>query len=155
MRIRVIGGTKWQRALAYSAVRYTFSEELWISEYKKNNSVLYIRIQKFDADDSSYGIAYYNANSSYRAKSYTIQINSRVVRNKKDFLETLMHELVHVWQMANRSLLRYSAIKRDGSFSAFWRGIEYNPDKGYRNQPWESQAFRMEKKLVAAYLANA
>lgn len=154
MKIRVIGGTKWQRALAYGAARYTLSERLWISDYKKANSVLYIRIQKFDLGDPSYGIAYFNADSSYRAKSYTIQINSRVVRNKADFLETLMHELVHVWQMVNRGMLRYSSTKKDGSFSAFWRGVEHDPEKGYRSQPWESQAFRLEKKLVASYLAN-
>jgi hypothetical protein len=154
MRIRVIGGTKWQRALAYSAARYTFSEELWISDRKKANSVVYIRIQKFPATDNSYGMAYHNSLTSYHAKSFTIQINSAAVKTKADFLETLMHELVHVWQMANRNLLRYSVSECGEEFVAVWRGVEYNPYKGYSKQPWERQAFRLEKKLAKSYLAN-
>lgn len=154
MKIRVIGGNKWQRALAYKATRFAFSEELWISERKKANSVLYIRIQKLPASEPSYGLAYHNACSSYHAKSYTIQINTAVARTKIAFLETLMHELVHIWQMANRNLLRYSLNAKKDKFIAVWRGIEYDPYKGYSKHPWERQAFRMEKPLTEAYLAQ-
>lgn len=65
-----------------------------------------------------------------------------------------MHELVHIWQMANRNLFRYSFNPTRDSYVAFWKGKEYDPDKGYSKQPWERQAYRMETKLAASYKLN-
>lgn len=154
MKILVYGGNKRQRALAYSATRFAFANELKLSVYKDASTTLYIRLAKLPTTENHYGLAYHISDSSWRSKNYTIQINTAVAKTSELFLETLMHELVHIWQMANRNLFRYSFNPTRDSYVAFWKGKEYDPDKGYSKQPWERQAYRMETKLAASYKLN-
>ena len=81
-------------------------------------------------------------------KDCMIQIDSRLSRDagRDKFIETVCHEMVHVWQMAtNRTKETY----RDGH-KQLWKckdGKYRNYGKtAYERQPWETEAYAMEGK---------
>ena len=83
-------------------------------------------------------------------KDCMIQIDSRLSRDagRDKFIETVCHEMVHVWQMAtNRTKETY----RDGH-KQLWKckdGKYRNYGKtAYERQPWETEAYAMEGPLA-------
>ena len=83
-------------------------------------------------------------------KDCMIQIDSRLSRDagRDKFIETVCHEMVHVWQMAtNRTKETY----RDGH-KQLWKckdGKYRNYSKtAYERQPWETEAYAMEGPLA-------
>ena len=83
-------------------------------------------------------------------KDCMIQIDSRLSRDvsRDKFIETVGHEMVHVWQMAtNRTKETY----RDGH-KQLWKckdGKYRNYGKtAYERQPWETEAYAMEGPLA-------
>ena len=86
-------------------------------------------------------------------KDCLIQIDSRLSRDagRDKFIETVCHEMVHVWQMAtNRTKETY----RDGH-KQLWKckdGKYRNYGKtAYERQPWETEAYAMEGKLAELF----
>ena len=86
-------------------------------------------------------------------KDCMIQIDSRLSRDagRDKFIETVCHEMVHVWQMAtNRTKETY----RDGH-KQLWKckdGKYRNYGKtAYERQPWETEAYAMEGKLAELF----
>ena len=82
-----------------------------------------------------------------------IQIDSRLSRDvsRDKFIETVCHEMVHVWQIAtNRTKETY----RD-EHKQYWKckdGKYRNYGKtAYERQPWETQAYALEGKLAELY----
>ena len=82
-----------------------------------------------------------------------IQIDSRLSRDvgRDKFIETVCHEMVHVWQMAtNRTKETY----RDGH-KQLWKckdGKYRNYGKtAYERQPWETEAYAMEGPLAELF----
>ena len=60
-----------------------------------------------------------------------------------DFISTVAHEMVHVWQYATKQLTQKGCKE-------FWRGKDYT-DEYYSKQPWERQAYRMEESILKEY----
>ena len=86
-------------------------------------------------------------------KDCMIQIDSRLSRDagRDKFIETVCHEMVHVWQMAtNRTKETY----RDGH-KQLWKckdGKYRNYSKtAYERQPWETEAYAMEGPLAELF----
>ena len=86
-------------------------------------------------------------------KDCLIQIDSRLSRDagRDKFIETVCHEMVHVWQMAtNRTKETY----RDGH-KQLWKckdGKYRNYGKtAYERQPWETEAYAMEGPLAELF----
>jgi len=86
-------------------------------------------------------------------KDCLIQIDSRLSRDagRDKFIETVCHEMVHVWQMAtNRTKETY----RDGH-KQLWKckdGKYRNYGKtAYERQPWETEAYALEGKLAELF----
>ena len=86
-------------------------------------------------------------------KDCLIQIDSRLSRDagRDKFIETVCHEMVHVWQMAtNRTKETY----RDGH-KQLWKckdGKYRNYGKtAYERQPWETEAYAMEGPLAKLF----
>ena len=82
-----------------------------------------------------------------------IQIDSRLSRDagRDKFIETVCHEMVHVWQMAtNRTKETY----HDGH-KQLWKckdGKYRNYGKtAYERQPWETEAYAMEGPLAELF----
>ena len=87
-------------------------------------------------------------------KDCMIQIDSRLSRDagRDKFIETVCHEMVHVWQMAtNRTKETY----RDGH-KQLWKckdGKYRNYGKtAYEKQPWEVEAYKMQGPLTKAFM---
>ena len=86
-------------------------------------------------------------------KDCMIQIDSRLSRDagRDKFIETVCHEMVHVWQMAtNRTKETY----RDGH-KQLWKckdGKYRNYGKtAYERQPWETEAYALEGRLAELF----
>ena len=86
-------------------------------------------------------------------KDCMIQLDSRLSRDagRDKFIETVCHEMVHVWQMAtNRTKETY----RDGH-KQLWKckdGKYRNYGKtAYERQPWETEAYAMEGPLAELF----
>ena len=86
-------------------------------------------------------------------KDCMIQIDSRLSRDagRDKFIETVCHEMVHVWQMAtNRTKETY----RNGH-KQLWKckdGKYRNYGKtAYERQPWETEAYAMEGPLAKLF----
>lgn len=148
MKLVVTGGTAEKRALARQAARWALENELII---KKD---IRINLRFKDTKGEWYGEAYHVAPSSYRSKSFTAVIANEIdiAKEKELFLETVMHELVHVWQMANNTA-RYALNSSGSHYKIYWKGEEMT-NLSYSRQPWERQAFRKEKVLARKFIAS-
>ena len=82
-----------------------------------------------------------------------IQIDSRLSRDvsRDKFIETVCHEMVHVWQMATG---RMKDTFR-GEYKQLWKckdGKYRNYGKtAYERQPWETEAYAMEGPLAKLF----
>ena len=86
-------------------------------------------------------------------KDIFIQIDHRLSRieGRDKLIETVAHEMVHVWQMATGRL----KDKFRGGYKQLWKckdGKYRNYNKtSYDRQPWETQAYSLEGKLAELY----
>ena len=86
-------------------------------------------------------------------KDMIIQIDHRLSRieGRDKLIETVAHEMVHVWQMATGRL----KDKFRGGYKQLWKckdGNYRNYNKtSYDRQPWETQAYSLEGKLAELY----
>ena len=86
-------------------------------------------------------------------KDIFIQIDHRLSRieGRDKLIETVAHEMVHVWQMATGRL----KDKFRGGYKQLWK-CKDGKYRNYRNtaydrQPWETQAYALEGKLAELY----
>ena len=74
-------------------------------------------------------------------REFEIEVDKRLRKNQ--FISTVIHEMVHVWQYATKQLTQKGC-------NEFWRGKDYT-DISYSKQPWERQAYRMEESILKEY----
>lgn len=132
-------GSPAQRELVRDAAQWYIDENLSNSDFR-------LTISFSDKLDDCVGTAIFNGSSSSRSKNFSVMLDSTLEGD--ELLETLLHEMVHIWQMVTKSV-RY--VSKSNNYVAFWKGNKFNPEKGYSNQPWERQAYYYEKILVAQY----
>ncbi len=80
----------------------------------------------------------------YRPRMFSMDIRGGMPM--KDVIETLAHEMVHIRQFRNRELgyrINYT----------LYRGAVYRPDLPYEKEPWEIEAYKLEKVLVEKFVA--
>ena len=100
-------------------------------------------------EDGAMGFAYMGEDD----KDIIIQIDHRLSRieGRDKLIETVAHEMVHVWQMATGRL----KDKFRGGYKQLWKckdGKYRNYNKtSYDRQPWETQAYDLEGKLAELY----
>ena len=85
---------------------------------------------------------YYGFCSKIGAKSYEIFIHRDL--SKEKMIETLMHEMVHVKQMAQNKL-------KMNKFGSFWGSVNYD-NYDYEYLPWEIEAYELETLLTEQFL---
>jgi len=78
---------------------------------------------------------------SMNKREFELEIEKKLKEN--DFISTVAHEMVHVWQYATGQLSQRGCKE-------FWRGRDYTKTS-YSKQPWERQAMRMEKQLLKEF----
>ena len=87
-------------------------------------------------------------------RDYHIDIDHRLSRtvSKKEFIECIMHEMVHVWQGATGRM----KDKFRGGYKQMWKC----KDGKYRNylnteyakRPWETEAYRLQGPLTETFM---
>ena len=85
-----------------------------------------------------------------RPKDFLIRVNSSL--SIKDFVTTIMHEMVHVKQYARREMFDMRTNAK-GKRVTNWKGRKVDTDRvSYKNQPWEVEAFKLQDKLTEEFL---
>ena len=127
--ITVEGGKKEQRQIVEDVVSYMIQRQM----PRMKTLDIHVILKKID---DAYG---YRMSESNR--EFEIEVDKRLGKNQ--FISTVIHEMVHVWQYATKQLTQKGCKE-------FWRGKDYT-DAYYSNQPWERQALRMEKSILKEY----
>tara|TARA_B110000858_G_C17750601_1_gene449457 strand:+ start:83 stop:559 length:477 start_codon:yes stop_codon:yes gene_type:complete len=155
--VTVIGGTKKQRQLTENVVWYC------ISELMPRHSTLEIEVQLTKClDEGAYGFCALGNTD----RDFTIEVDKRIPKFKNGnpnlsglnrFIETICHEMVHVYQTATGLMIdRVYPVKlgyrklwktKDGSY------VDYT-HASWSKQPWERQAIRMEGKLAKGFMKS-
>lgn len=147
IKVVVTGGTPDKRAHARRVVKWVAENKLFI------NRDVRINVRFKDLNGTHCGEAYHVAPSSFKSKSFTMVIANEIDFEKECTLlsETIIHEFVHVWQMASR-IVRYKLSPNRQTYKSFWKGRDMT-NTAYSRQPWERQAYRLEKKFLSEFLA--
>ena len=127
--ITVEGGKKEQRQIVEDVVSYMIQRQM----PRMRTLDIHVTLKKID---DAYGYCMSESN-----REFEIEVDKRLGKNQ--FISTVIHEMVHVWQYATKQLTQKGCIE-------FWRGKDYT-DAYYSNQPWERQALRMEKSILKEY----
>lgn len=93
------------------------------------------------------GYAEWDSESGYvRPRDFIISINSR--RSKRNVLETIAHEMIHVFQFVNGDL-KHRFIPK---MKIYWKEEEINiNDFEYENLPYEIEATLFENILATEF----
>ena len=78
----------------------------------------------------------------WRPREFEIELHNQM--NSDHYLQTLFHELWHVYQHVMGNL-------KDKHGKRLWRGIDHT-ETDYSDQPWEIEARQMEEQLYIEYL---
>mgnify|MGYP001472237611 FL=1 len=127
--ITVEGGKKKQRQIVEDVVSYMIQRQM----PRMKTLDIHVILKKID---DAYGYCMSESN-----REFEIEVDKRLGKNQ--FISTVIHEMVHVWQYATKQLTQKGCKE-------FWRGKDYT-DAYYSNQPWERQALRMEKSILKEY----
>ena len=127
--ITVEGGKKEQRQIVEDVVSYMIQRQM----PRMKTLDIHVILKKID---DAYGYCMSESN-----REFEIEVDKRLGKNQ--FISTVIHEMVHVWQYATKQLTQKGCKE-------FWRGKDYT-DAYYSNQPWERQALRMEKQLLKEF----
>jgi len=132
--ICVIGSTKKKRALAESAVTFCISElmprmrtldvELTLKNIKTERIVGWC----YEGDGN---------------RDFYIDVEKTL--DDEEMVETVCHEMVHVWQGATRKM-------KDLTFGRkMYMGKVYDDTTAYEDEPWEIEAYEMQGKLLEKF----
>ena len=128
MLIHVTGSTKDKRALAQKTVAWSI-KKLGLNRMSSLSIDVILRKMKKD----EYG--YCNIIESNR--SFIIDVNKNV--SLKDFVSTIIHEMVHVKQFARNEMSAYGMR---------WKTKTVSENTKYVDLPWEREAYKLEAKLI-------
>jgi hypothetical protein len=132
--INVIGSTKKKRALAESAVTFCISElmprmrtldvELTFKNIKTERIVGWC----YEGDGN---------------RDFYIDVEKTL--DDEEMVETVCHEMVHVWQGATRKM-------KDLTFGRkMYMGKIYDDTTAYEDEPWEIEAYEMQDELLEKF----
>ena len=145
INICVKGGLKKDRKLADEAIWYVM--DMMMPRHRKIDISLTF---KKTLEDGAQGFCYRGDNDY----EYIIEIDHRLSRliSAEDFIECIMHEMVHVWQGATGRM----KDKFRGGYGQLWKCKDgkwrnYKNTK-YENQPWEVEAYRMQNPLTKKFM---
>jgi hypothetical protein len=132
--INVIGSTKKKRALAESAVTFCISElmprmrtldvELTFKNIKTERIVGWC----YEGDGN---------------RDFYIDVEKTL--DDEEMVETVCHEMVHVWQGATRKMKDLTYGRK------MYMGKIYDDTTAYEDEPWEIEAYEMQDKLLEKF----
>jgi len=128
MIIICTGSTKDKRALAEKTVAWSI-EKLGLKRMTSLNIDVKLRKLK----EGEFGFCDIKDNN----RNFTIEVNKNVLL--KDFVSTIIHEMVHVKQFARKEMCVYGMR---------WKSKNIPEKTDYMDLPWEKEAYRLEEKFV-------
>jgi hypothetical protein len=132
--INVIGSTKKKRALAESAVTFC------ISELMPRMRTLEIEIVIKNLKNEGVAGWCYEGDGN---RDFYIDVDKNL--DDEELVETVCHEMVHVWQGATRKM-------KDLPFGRkMYMGKVYDDTTAYDDEPWEIEAYAMQGDLLEKF----
>lgn len=105
-----------------------------------------IIVSKFEDDEAGFrGFAEYE-DCNIRPREFLVSLNKTL--SEEELMLTLAHEMVHVKQSARGERQE----RHKGGYKVTWKGVDHTKTP-YSKQPWEREAYRLEKKLLKEYVA--
>jgi len=132
MLIHVKGSTKDKRAMAEKTIAWSI-KKLGLNRMSSLSIDVVLRKMK----DDEYGYCNIIENN----RSFVIDVNKSV--SLKDFVSTIIHEMVHVKQFARNEMSAYGMR---------WKTRIVSENTKYVDLPWEKEAYKFEKKLIKLIL---
>ena len=128
MAIFCTGSTKDKRALAEKTVMWSI-EKLGL----KRMTSLNIDVNLKKLKEGEFGFCEIQDDN----RNFTIEVNKNV--SIKDFVSTIIHEMVHVKQYARNEMNGYDMQ---------WKSKIIPEYTAYMDLPWEKEAYRLEAKFI-------
>ena len=133
--INVMGSTKKKRALAESAVIFCISELM----PRMRTLEIEVNLKNIPEEEGAAGWCY--EGESYRDFYFDVDIKL----DGEEIVETICHEMVHVWQGATRKM------KDLDGFRKMYMGKVYDDTIAYEDEPWEIEAYAMQGDLLEKF----
>ena len=125
----------------YSQKRCVNVVEWFVDEYlSRYNIDINVHHCRLINRESVYGWCW-ATDCDYRPREFDIEIDNQLPMHM--YIETLLHELWHVYQHVKGDL-------KDRYGKRWWKGVDHSKID-YENQPWEKEAVKMEKVLFRKY----
>ena len=125
----------------YSEKRCVDVAEWFVNEYlSRYNIDINIHHCRLVNREGVYGWCW-ATDCEYRPREFDIEIHNQLPMYM--YIETLLHELWHVYQHVKGDL-------KDKYGKRLWKGVDHSKID-YENQPWEKEAVKMEKILYRKY----
>ena len=138
--------SKLQRELAIASVGHFMKT---VMPRMNNLFIKVVGVEHLDLKEGVDGDCIWTDDSP-RPKEFLIRVNTCL--SIKDFVTTIMHEMVHVKQYARREMFDMRASAK-GKRVTNWKGTKVDTDRvSYKNQPWEVEAFALQDKLAEEFL---
>ena len=132
--INVIGATKKKRALAESAVIFC------ISELMPRMRTLEIEVNIKNLKSEGVAGWCYEGDGN---RDFYIDVDKNL--DDEELVETVCHEMVHVWQGATRKM-------KDLPFGRkMYMGKVYDDTTVYDDEPWQIEAYAMQGDLLEKF----
>ena len=132
--LAVTGSTKRKRKIAESAMIHCISELM----PRMRTLDIELTLKKIK-DEEVVGWCHEGENK----REFFIDIEKSL--DGEDLIETVCHEMVHVWQSATRKM-------KDLPFGRkMYMGKVYDETTAYEDEPWEVEAYEMQGKLLKTF----
>ena len=125
----------------YSEKRCVDVAEWFVDEYlSRYNIDINVHHCRLINRESVYGWCW-ATDCDYRPREFDIEIDNQLPMHM--YIETLLHELWHVYQHVKGDL-------KDKYGKRLWKGVDHSKID-YEKQPWEKEAVKMEQILYRQY----
>jgi len=130
--VLVKGGKKWQRDIVEKIAYWTLDELL----PRVRKLEVEIRLKDLTKD----GVEGWCRHEDDRLFLIDVEKNQSL----REFVTTVIHELVHVKQYVKREMVDFWDVKTK-SRKIRWKTSVYGYGTAYARQPWEKEAFRLQE----------
>jgi hypothetical protein len=137
--IKIKGGNARQKRLAYNAIQLVINK--FMPRHRTLDITLYIK--DFSKTDIFGECSYEDCN----IKPRTFEIFADKSISDKMFIQTILHEMVHVKQYVLGELCE----RYQNKYKLLWKNRDYT-EADYDDQPWEKEAHRLELPLYKKYI---